>query len=165
MLGYLPGHDYFNKHIFNSSFEGALTLDSLFLANKVNETKGKFLQRLLEEPFDTDICGMFFERYHKFFNVFDRKIDQLFEAGLTDHYIDINKDLMNLKRYAHLYPDGPQVLTVHHLEPGLIIWLVTVSFAGIVFVFECLIGSLKFVKESFLLKILMKAFIDTQLYA
>lgn len=103
------------------------------------KTKGKFANRILKDRLLLETCGMQFPRNHRFFTAFDRKLQQLFTAGLVDYNINsIISNFRDLKRYAHLYPDEPQVLTLEHLEAGFVIWLISVLSAAIVFFLQWL---------------------------
>lgn len=77
---------------------------------------------------------------HKFSDIFNKKLQQLFEGGLTSRD-DINKDYtMSQKFYSdynpELYYDGPEVLTLEHLEAGFVIWLCCIVISIISFIIE-----------------------------
>lgn len=98
--------------------------------------------------------GMFFPRNHQFYDTFDKKLKQLFTAGLIIHYESDHFKCLNEKRYKHLHPEGPKVLTFDNLKAGFVIWLVSICLAIAAFVIECIIWmkdflALKFILEAF----------------
>lgn len=102
----------------------------------MNETKGRFAQRLLKENLYMEMCGMQFHANHQFFDVLNRKLHQLFVAGIIDEYNKEWLDMFNPLRYAHLYPKEPQVLTMEHLEAGFVIWIAALSLSIVAFAAE-----------------------------
>jgi hypothetical protein len=102
----------------------------------MNKTNGKLAKRLLKEGLFMEWIGMKFKRNSEYFEIFDEKLQQLVTAGIIDHLISFRKEMLNLKRYAHLYRDEPQVLTMKNLEAGFVIWLISVSIAVCVFICE-----------------------------
>ena len=82
---------------------------------------------------------MQFPRNHRLFEIFDKKLQQLFEGGIIYYYLDEVLKYLNPKRYEHLYRDKPKVLTIKHLEAGFVIWIISVSTALAAFMFEWLI--------------------------
>lgn len=81
-------------------------------------------------------------QFHKFFGVFDEKLQQLLTGGIINFRLNetwLKQD--DKKKYAHLYAhlEGPQVLTLENLEAGFCVWLVSLSFAVIVFLIEWIV--------------------------
>jgi hypothetical protein len=85
------------------------------------------------------MCGLEFPINHRLFEIFDEKLERLFEAGIIDHYLDDWVKVINPKRYEHLYPDEPKVLTLKTLEAGFVICLISISFSFIAFIGEWVI--------------------------
>lgn len=127
-----------NKDIFNASSKIGIQINRDMVTNNIKATKGKLTARILKDRLLLEICGMRFSRNHRLFAVFDRKFQQLFTAGIVEYHVGIDNQLRNPKRYSHLYPDEPQVLTLEHLEAGFVIWLAAVLFAAIVFLLQWL---------------------------
>lgn len=99
--------------------------------------------------------GLIFNRYNKLHDIFDRKLQQLFVAGMIEHYDTEYNELVNPKRYEHLQePPGPKILTMEHLEAGFVVWLVSVCVAVLALIFEWIT---KF-KEYFITKHILCAF-------
>lgn len=105
----------------------------------VIESQGKLLERIVNERLWVDMTGMSFKANDKFYETFNRKFQQMFTAGLIDHFKAYNKEKMNPKLYAHLNAGGPQVLTMEHLEAGFVVWLVSLSFAVLAFILEWIV--------------------------
>lgn len=98
-------------------------------------SNGTFLRRILRETVYVRMVVMHFKE-SRTLDVFDTKIEQILEAGLIDYLDKDYSEYVNPKRYEHLHPKGPEVLTLEHLRAGFIIWLVSVSFALFVFIAE-----------------------------
>lgn len=95
--------------------------------------------------------GLNFRGNHKFFETFEKKTQQLFAAGIIDHYAADYNDNLNPKQYEHLYRDGPQILTLAHLEAGFVIWIVSICIAISVFICEWLVTLKDFLVIQFVL--------------
>lgn len=89
--------------------------------------------------------AMYFPQFHKFSETFGAKIQQQFEAGINyfitaraDHKGRVWAKGLNKKRYQHYYAylNEPQVLTMEHLKAGFVVWLVSICFAILSFLFE-----------------------------
>lgn len=78
----------------------------------------------------------------------------MFEGGMVQNYANMQLQLMNYKRYEHLYQLGPQRLTMTQLEPGFSIWLLSVAVALLSFALEILA---RFV-ESYFIKSVISSF-------
>lgn len=103
-------------------------------------SRGRLFKRLLKSRLFLKTFGMMFPRNHKLFSIFDTKVQQLFEAGLIDHYAsEYYKDVMNQKLFAHLYQRGPEVLTLQHLKAGFMVCFVPFSLSVIAFLSEWII--------------------------
>lgn len=116
------------------------------LALFTNITKGRILKHLLKERWLIKMEGMQFIANSYLFEEFDRKFQQLFEGGLpnfyaADYFIFKNA---NPKHFEHLYLDGPQVLSLKHLEAGFVVWLSSKAFAIVAFMIEWLIRLLDY---------------------
>lgn len=101
-------------------------------------TNGTFLRRILKDTMYVRRVAFYFME-GKTLDIFDEKIGQLLEAGIIDYFNTEHTEYVNPKRYDHLHPNGPKVLTLGHLRAGFVIWLVSVMFAILVFFLEWMI--------------------------
>jgi hypothetical protein len=127
------------KLIYDPNFKGCIELSEKSLYYDIAATQGRIAKRLVRNILPVEMNSIYFPPNHDFFEVFDEKIQQLFTAGIVNHFVDEYKKYENLKRYKHLYPDGPRVLSLMDLEAGFVIWLASISFAMVVFVIEWMI--------------------------
>lgn len=81
---------------------------------------------------------------HRLYDPFDKKLQQLFTGGIVEYHQLFYSKYANAKRYEHLHREGPQVLTLKHLEAGFSIWLFSITFAIFAFLLEWLFFHLKF---------------------
>lgn len=152
--------DFVFDGIHDSKFKGAIYMhiDKLYFA--AEKSRGHIFQRLIKERIVEPMYGMRFPKNHKFYEIFDRKLQQIFEAGVSDRYVRELND-RHQKRYSHLYHDGPEVLTMEHLEAGFVVCLKPLLFACIAFVFEWIIRVVEFV----ICKSIFKAFFQRQMWS
>lgn len=97
------------------------------------------MQRVLKEDLFTEMNALSFQQNHVFYEIFNRKLQQLIDAGITNYHIDNEFESLNPKQYEHLYVNEPKILTLFDLEAGFEVWLVTLAFAIAVFMFEWLV--------------------------
>jgi hypothetical protein len=155
-------HEAEKEKIFNPQFKGVIDIRSRKLLETVNYTRGEILKRLLKTPIKEMICGLEFPRNHRFYESFNRKIQQLFESGTINHYMDENKKYFDTKfyekplkihkkyletSYKKSFEDGPKVLTMKDLEFGFVIWLGSLCLPFIVFIIECFNTLAKYVRD------------------
>lgn len=129
----------------NSSFKGAVQVFDEMLRFLAADTKGLFLRRVFEERLYFEMFGLKLSYFHYLFEVLDRKIQQLFVGGIIDHYNSEFNEYLNPKRYEHLHPTGPQVLTLEHLRAGFVVWLVSVTVAILTFAWEWIMALVDYV--------------------
>lgn len=127
------------EEIYDSKFEGALYISADQMLLFAQKSRGHIYKQFIEDRIALQMFGMSFSKNHKFYETFDRKLQEIFEAGVVGRHIRTHEDYANTKRYAHLYQRGPKVLTLEHLEAGFVICLVPLSFAIIAFIFEWII--------------------------
>jgi hypothetical protein len=118
-------------------------------------SRGELLKRVFKEDdesiFPPCSCGMSFPTNDKLYESFNRKIQQLHEAGIIKKIIDENnkfldpkfyeKPLMTHKEYMETtwrksFVDEPQILTWEDLEFGFVIWFGSLAFPLIIFIVE-----------------------------
>lgn len=71
------------KDIYDPSKKIGIQVSREFLSSFTIYSKGKFAARLLKDRLLLEMCGMRFSRNHRLFEAFDRKLQQLFSAGIT----------------------------------------------------------------------------------
>lgn len=79
---------------------------------------------------------LMFPHFGNFFDIFDTKLQQLSTGGIIEHYTNVYDESLNLKGFEHLQRTGPEVLTIENLEAGFVVWIVSISFAILIFMFE-----------------------------
>lgn len=106
--------------------------------------------RIIKESFITFSCGLETPRNHMLFNIFDLKMQQLLAAGIIQLLMKKHErlDPESFKKpqlltkeylrdvYPKLYPKGPKVLTMEHLEAGFVVWMASLLLASITFMLE-----------------------------
>jgi hypothetical protein len=147
------------QKLFDPKFKGAYRVQNDIDRFKyAEESRGEFNKRIIKEPLHQSLQGFDFPRNHKFFENFDKKLKQLFEAGIIQHYRESLTELANPKRYEKPikihkeylettwkknFVDGPKVLTWNDLEFGFKLWLWSLLIPIIVFIFEWIKFSLR----------------------
>lgn len=84
---------------------------------------------------------MAFPVNHRLYDVFNNKIMQLVQSGLMDSYIEDSS--RSFGKFPS-YDDGPQVLTMKHLEAGFVIWMYSTRVAVAGFFLEWLARLVEF---------------------
>lgn len=123
--------ELWTRGIFDHSFRGVLEINFLGLNYASNFSNGKILSRILPESFSTEMTAMIFPKFHRFYDILNLKLQQLFIGGIINYHSSKNwTHTENAKMYAHLFSDlqGPQILTMKNLEAGFVVWLVSISF-------------------------------------
>lgn len=105
----------------------------------------------LIDKFEFVYYGIPFKPFNPFLEIFNFKVAQLFEAGLTEYWI---KNFQNPKGFSQKVDKiGPEILTMEHLEVGFLVWLISLTLSIVVFVVEILAKRLnKFVLGKKVLK-------------
>lgn len=106
------------------------------------------------------MCGLDFPRNHKLYEIFDRKIQQLFVGGLIIHYEKNATDNLNPKRYQHLYIIDKKKLTLTHLEAGFVVWLTLTLLVSIIFACEWIVTLI----DLWVMKVIFKAYFKQSIY-
>jgi hypothetical protein len=89
----------------------------------------------MKEPIDTIFFGMSFLPYSWLYETVNDMIMRLFEAGLTNYYLQ--KRTLASRRLRRINEDiGPQVLTTDHLEIAFIFCFAPLCLCLIVFIGE-----------------------------
>lgn len=134
-----------SRDIFNESFKGGYHLPGLLRHEFVADSKGKLLKRILHDRLKSEMYGMGILRNDKLFGIIDKKMQQLYEAGIIQNcYADF--DIYSSTKYYERFEESekPKVLTHETLEAGFVIWLVTILFSIIAFICEWLIKAAEF---------------------
>lgn len=134
----------FTSKVMDPGLKNTVHMTPYFLEQAARLTHGKVLGRIHHERLWIDVRAFGFPRHHFLIEPFDHKIQQLFEAGLISKFREmigyggyLNPKHPEYLRYKELYePDGPQVLTMEHLEACFVIWLVSIVIAVVAFALE-----------------------------
>lgn len=110
-----------------------------YIEQQTIKTNGTFLKRILKDRVMLKMYGMLFPYFDPLFSVFDRKLQQLVAGGLINHYTAEYDEKLNPKRFEHLHQSGPEILTMQTLEAGFVVWMVSVFFAVLIFMYEWII--------------------------
>jgi hypothetical protein len=142
-------------HLYNQSNVAVLVNSMSYYRDSI-ATRGELLKRILKEDdhlIHNTVCGLKFPTNDKLYDSFNRKIQQLHEAGIIKKIMDENKKfldpkfyekpLMTHKEYLETtwrksFVDEPQVLTLKDLEFGFVIWLGSLALPLIIFIVEIL---------------------------
>jgi hypothetical protein len=151
---------YYNEaseqRIFNAKFKKiGLVIPQDDVLTQTKLSRGEIMKRVLQTPVETLTCGFEFPRNHKFYESFNRKIQQITEAGITNHHKERDKKYLDPKSYEKplkphkkyfettwrkSFVNEPQVLTFSDLEFGFVVWLGSLILPLIAFIIECLVG-------------------------
>jgi hypothetical protein len=150
------------EKIFNPKFKGVLHTTYDEMIHAAIRTRGEFPKRIIKDHFMVVMCSMEVERNHKFFEVLDRKTQQMINSGIIEHnraYFDkfydpkyymkperYTKEYLT-KGYRHINPKAPKVLTMEHLSSGFVIWLISFAIAFAAFVTEWFASKCKIKKS------------------
>lgn len=147
--------DILNRQLFDPSFEGVVHVSGSILAVDSKRTNGRILKRILNEHLFSISLGLGMIRNNIYFNIIDKKIQQLLTGGLIGFYVDkyhIWEKPKMYERYRHLFEhDGPKVLSLTDLEAGFVIWLVVLSFSLVAFILEWIARLRDFIVVMFVL--------------
>lgn len=126
--------------VFSPKFRGGILIPGNVQYFFLLRTDGRIQERYLNHQLWIEAYNLMFPRNHKFYEAFDEKFQQLWTSGIIEFYSTDYKKFSSkkyYKKFRHLYvTDGPQVLTLKHLEAGFVICLVAIFFAFIAFVIE-----------------------------
>lgn len=136
------------------SYKGCLALpeDLLFVVWDMKIATLVQAQRYLKERLNVEVQGMVFPRNWKAIESFEIKLKQLYNGGLIDHY----KQLLYTKHFTFSRGDGPERLTLEHLEAGFVTWIAAVCIAIIAFMFEWAVN----LKEPFIFFNILRAYYE-----
>lgn len=140
------------KSIFLPSFRSASPVMVHHIQRFSPLTQGKYLDRIVDENLYSQHWSMCFPLFHRFYEGFGEKTQELVTAGIVDYHLDnwIHPD--DKKKYKHLNLEGPQVLTLEQLEAGFVIWIASVVATIVSFFFEWLVKLCEFILIRLVLK-------------
>lgn len=90
---------------------------------------------LLKDRVNVDVKAMALPRDNRYFKIFNKKIFQLFEAGLFDQYGNQLMERRNIKKYEE-YTEPFKILTLDELEAGFVVCIVPLLFSAAAFCCE-----------------------------
>lgn len=96
---------------------------------------------MLKERLFLLVAGSGFPKNHKLFEIFDKKLQQMHEAGLIEFLNRIVKTFAESGQYRKYQedPNEKKVLTLKSLEAGFVIWLTSLSLSIVMFICEWII--------------------------
>lgn len=125
------------EKIYDHSFKGVLEVDFRLLQYLFKHSEGAFNTRIRFLKETEKNWALDFPPVHRFMQPFNKKIQQLFTAGIPNFHKKIDWIYSNPKRYARFqHLDKPQTLTMEHLSAGFIIWILCVSLGPLGFLLE-----------------------------
>lgn len=125
-----------SRGILDHNLGGVFALTSNRLDLAYFWTKGKIMERLLPESLLTEMTSMAFPPFHRFYDILNLKIQQLFVCGIVQRETQWNKFGFNKLMDLSFDLEGPKVLTMQDMQSGFLVWLVSVSFAFVAFLLE-----------------------------
>lgn len=151
------------EDIFDPNYKGAIQNDAVMMFMMRTWTAGRYNSRVRKEVLYVEMCGMKFPNHHHFTGIFERKSQQLFDAGFfqwLEHEIEY---ATSQAKYKHLYwwLGRPRVLDMRMLEPGFVIWMASFSLAFLAFALEWI----ALLKNYFVAKYVLCAFFQTKSFA
>lgn len=147
---------WFNGSIFDHNFKGVFYLSLPNLKKYLKWSKNKLMERIMEHKVSGSTKKLVFPRHHRFFDAFNRKIDQLVTAGIVEHLAKsfeheiIPKSLFKIKR------ENYQAMSLAHLEAGFVVWLVSLLFPTTAFIIEWIMTLKEFIVFKCCYKLYMK---------
>jgi hypothetical protein len=140
------------ESLFDPAFKGAIHVAGDLLWQTSKNTECRLLKHVIKERFVLAMMGIQFPRNHKFFEIFNRKLQEMATAGLIEHsassYLSWLKPNCYKKYRLKFENDDPKVLSLKDLEAGFVIWLSFICLSVFVFVLEWIWR----LTESFVLK-------------
>lgn len=112
---------------------------------------------MLSDRLNVDVKMMALPRDNHYFEIFNKKILQLVEAGLFDQY---SKDWMNsrdLKKNEE-FAEPFKILTLGELEAGFVVCMVPLLFSAIAFCLEWMVA----LKDLLVFQFIFHAFFELQ---
>lgn len=115
----------------------AIAMDTNLLL-ELSMMKAQLEAKILKGRLMADFNVIYFPAHHSFFNSFNEKFKQMFEAGLFDQYIREAEEFF--KRHTSEYSENSgKVLTLQELEAGFVVCMVPLLLAVVVFCLEWIV--------------------------
>lgn len=92
----------------------------------------------LSQPYMLEVRALFFPPHHPFYEVIDKKLQQLIEGGLIGHYRRQFFESRDIEYGVRTKIDEFKVLTLEELEAGFAVSLIPLAVCFSVFCIECL---------------------------
>lgn len=106
------------------------------------ETDDTFKYSVLKERVFAEHVGFSFDKKVFFYRPFNRKISQLLEGGIIDHYKSLEPEFPKDREV-----EGPVVLSLTHIHVWFYIWLIGLSLSLLSFVGELIVSKVHEVKS------------------
>lgn len=130
--------------------KAAMEID-LNLLMELKQIGLKLESKTLKERFDAEHKVLYIQAHNRFFNSFNEKFKQMFEAGLFDHYICEAKEIY-LRKTREKILEPFKVLTLEELEAGFVVCLLPLLLAMAIFCCEWIVVSKNFAVAYFMLQ-------------
>lgn len=126
------------------------------LHDTMTVTENLKLPKILKDKHTVTMKALFAQNFNRFFHAIDRKLQQLFEAGLIDYNTRYWFDRRDPRR--NFVESGPQVLTLEELEAGFAICILPLILSAFVFVVEWMVTF----KDLLITQIIFESFLRWQ---
>lgn len=137
--------------LFSSATTAAVCIHGTKLDLLSKITQGQILKRLLDERVKLDTHGIIMGRHAKFYEIFNRKIQQMFDSGIVSYHVTRYSSNLNYNKFKHLYERDPKKLTMKELEAGFVVWIFAVLLTVIVFTCEWIVRFKDYLKIKYVL--------------
>lgn len=129
----------YNNSIHDFRFKGVFYLLPNYLSDYILGSSGEVLKRIIKETTIGSSKLLVMPHNHRFFEIFNEKIEQTIPYGLIDHFSKDNKDLFNQKGFAPSKLENFKPMNLEHLEAGFVVWMITLMFSISIFVSEWIV--------------------------
>jgi hypothetical protein len=126
----------YNNSIHDFRFKGVFYLLSDHLSDYIMKSSGQILKRMIKDAMIGSSKLLVMPHNHRFFDIFNEKIEETIPYGLIDHFSKDDKDSFNQKGFAPSSIENFKPMTLEHLEAGFVVWIITVMVPIAAFVFE-----------------------------
>jgi hypothetical protein len=143
-----------DNSVYDHRFKGVFHLFPNKLHNYMQISSGNILPRISKESAYGNSKVFVFPRNHRFFESFNKQIEQVIAAGIIDHFGDDAKDLVKAKRFITSKLESAKPMSMSHLKAGFVVWLVSLIFPFAAFIGEWVLR----IRDLIVFKSVRKAF-------
>lgn len=132
--------DLLTKNIYDHRLKEVYHVRADYLNQLITDSAGRIGSRIIKEILPGVTKTLTFPRNHRFFEIFDEKIQKMVTAGIINHFAEEDyKNLLNAKNFSKSKLDEVKPLNLEHLEAGFVVWLVTLVFPIVAFIMEWIV--------------------------